>query len=206
MSTTRKSNHWLVVLLGAALVLVLGYQAVASRSQNAPPPVTAATVDLEKVFNNLDARGAEDQRLQTLFEQMQAEDKQRSAELQQLQDALEVEVPGTEKYQQAEERLVRKTLEYQAWVEFKQRQLDREKALVLQKLYNDIKQSLGEMAEQQGYDLILLDDSVKELAPGGEQSVNQQISARRVLYANPAIDITEDLIIRMNNAFSSASQ
>ena len=57
------------------------------------------------------------------------------------------------------------------------------------------------MAVESGYDIVFVDDSVVEMVTGTEVEVRRQISARRMLYANPEIDLTEELVTRMNEAF-----
>ena len=60
-----------------------------------------------------------------------------------------------------------------------------------------------------GYDFVLMDDTSAELAVNPESKVareiqvKQQMTARRSLYVNPAMDITDQLIQRMNNAFNA---
>jgi hypothetical protein len=56
------------------------------------------------------------------------------------------------------------------------------------------------MATSNGYDLVLVNDSLAEIPPGTEEELNRQISARRILFANPRIDLTDELIAYMNAA------
>ena len=62
------------------------------------------------------------------------------------------------------------------------------------------------MAESEGYDLVIVDDSKAPFTENPDARVSreghilQQIAVRRIMYANPMIDITQDLIVRMNNA------
>ena len=58
-------------------------------------------------------------------------------------------------------------------------------------------------------DLVLVDDSAGELGINPQSQLNretqitQQMVSRRVLYAGDAVDITDQLITRMNNAYQS---
>ena len=75
--------------------------------------------------------------------------------------------------------------------------------------YRKIKAETANLATAQGYDIVMLDDSAGELQIDRESrldrrtQIEQQILRRQLLYANPAIDITDDLIQRMNNAFKT---
>ncbi len=57
------------------------------------------------------------------------------------------------------------------------------------------------LAEQEGYALVVVDDSIVDFQSGTEADMMRQISARRMLYASPRVDITDALIMQMNNAF-----
>ena len=62
------------------------------------------------------------------------------------------------------------------------------------------------VAEAEGIDIVLVDDSGSEIRTENnaqvplQAQVIQQITTRRVLFAKNAIDITDQVIIRMNNA------
>ena len=62
-------------------------------------------------------------------------------------------------------------------------------------------------ARAEGYDeIVLVDDSASEIRTENNAQVSlqaqvlQQISTRRVLFAKNTIDITDQVIVRMNNA------
>lgn len=187
-----------------AAVLVLACAALGTgRAAAPPPPITAATVDLERLFEALEELASEQAHLQELGAAMDSENDTRQAELQRMDDELATLQAGTERYDELESQYIQKSIEYQAWIEFMRRQIDREKALVLEKVYGSVKQAVRDMAEQQGFDIVYLNDSLKPLQRGSEASIQQQISARRMLYTKPALDITEDLITRMNNAYAA---
>ena len=60
------------------------------------------------------------------------------------------------------------------------------------------------MSRANGYDIVLVDDTVAELPEDTtEAETMRQISARRMLYANPQVDISDELIVRMNQDFAS---
>ena len=56
------------------------------------------------------------------------------------------------------------------------------------------------MANEQGLDLILVDDSVVPI-PEDSKDILSQISSRRVLFAREQLDVTESLISKMNAEF-----
>jgi hypothetical protein len=63
------------------------------------------------------------------------------------------------------------------------------------------------MAEAEGYDMVVLNDSSddvpfdREVRVPAQIQILQQITNRKILYLKPTIDVTDDLIVRMNNEF-----
>ncbi|MHC4446333.1 MAG: OmpH/Skp family outer membrane protein, partial [Planctomycetota bacterium] len=179
---------------------------VAFRSPVEPrPPVpslgTVATVDLERVFSNLDEKVAADIRLQALADDLQKQSEAQTREIELLEQNLDLFPAGSEKYQEAEEKFLEATVKLQAYVEFGRRKIDFQKGATLNRLYMSIKGAARLLAERDGYAIVVVDDSIVELQSGTEAEMTRQISARRMLYASPRIDITDALIRQMNNAF-----
>jgi Skp family chaperone for outer membrane proteins len=191
-------------LLLALACGVFAYLAGAGRAA-APKEVVMASVDLEKVFDSLAERVAEDARLTALGEQRKAEDEAYKTQIRDMAAELENVPQGTPMYDTSERELVKKTIEYESWSNFTVRELDRERAIVLRKLYAKVKEELARLSGDAGYDVVVLNDSLNEIAPDTAANVTQQISARRFLYVNPTIDITNELIDRMNNRFNSSN-
>lgn len=203
--TRTTINVPLLVPVLLIAVLLLGYNAVANQ-QDTKRPAVVATVDLERLFENLNERAAEDARLQAMATNIEQEAEKRRNKIRGLDEELKIHPAGSEKAQQIQDELAMESIQYQAWIEFQRQSLEREKGLVMMKIYRSIKRSVQEMSEANGYDIVLLNDSLKDLQRGPEQGVVQQISARRMLYTNPTLDITNALLARMNNAFSTTPQ
>jgi len=161
-------------------------------------PAVIATVDLEQVFNSMSAKSDADKSLEALAAQLQSEQDALRGEIDRLREELGGLAPGTSAYQKKFETWQLKTLEYQAKVEHNKLQLDKKKGIALRNLYIKIKTEVRAMAQEKGIDIVMLDDSIVELEVGSEADVSRQISARRSLYCNPELDVTLELIDRMN--------
>jgi Skp family chaperone for outer membrane proteins len=204
----RSRSHFVVNSPVLALVLVafgvLAWQTSAGRWAAPESPAVIATVDLERVFEFLDKRADADRNLQNKAVALDAEKERRVNEIDQLRNDLKALAEGSDRHQELMDQLAFKTIEYEAWFEFELKRLDREKGIIKADIYRAVKEALRSFAEENHYDLVLLNDSLKEVPGGPDSAVTQQISARRMLYANPAIDITDDLIARMNNAWRAS--
>ena len=96
-------------------------------------------------------------------------------------------------------------LELEEWGSLKQLELDRERALMWKSIYMSIRKQTTNLAEAEGWDIVLVNDSLGEVKLGNEMNVSReqqvisQILNRRMIYASTATDITEQLIVRINN-------
>lgn len=206
MSSRRRLFNWPMALLAVAFVGVAGYQSLAIRNLEAMlNPAIVATVDLEQVFNNLDEREAADAELQELAERLQRQGDERSDEIDRLREDLEIYAEGTEEHQEMLTELAKTSHDYRAFVEFGRMRIDASKAVTLRQIYTSIKQSVRREAEAKGYDVVFVNDSLSPLPTADEEETSRQISARRMLYSSPQLDITQDIIDRMNAEFNAGN-
>lgn len=196
--------NWPVLILALAFVSFAGYQALALRELARLQPAVIATVDLERIFNNIDEREAADESLTQIANELQADIDARTAALEEMNEELEIYTPGTEEYQQVEAKLTMDSHELRAFVEWGHRRLEVKKASSLRRLYSSIKQSVEREAKENGYDVVFVNDSLQPVTPSDEAETRRQITARRMLYSNPQLDITQDIVSRMNREFSAA--
>lgn len=64
-------------------------------------------------------------------------------------------------------------------------------------MYNDIRVKIDEYARANGYDMILKTETGK-LETDSDESANQRIARRAVLFSNPNFDITNQIITELN--------
>lgn len=195
-----------IALLLTVIVAAVAYQGMAERQSASGPtqPSIIAAFDLEKTFNSLDEKKAADAALLKLAEDLQGGGTQQANDLKQQKEALEDLSRGSDKYSQLLEKLSQDSQYYQAYIEYCRVKIDIERARNMKRLYLTIRQAVDQMARENQYSVVFVDDSIAEIPPGNEEETNRQISARRMVYTSPEIDITDELINRMNKAFKDA--
>ena len=195
------------LLLMAVLIALLGYQSVANRTEADPAPQATtgsgkiATFDLEKTFNSLDQKKAADATLLAVAETMNAEGEAEHKKIKLMEAELEDHLEGTPKFKELLEKYSQASYQYRALLEFDKAKIDRERAKTLKRIYVDIRNAVAVMAQERGYDIVFVDDSINEIPAAGEEETNRQISARRMVYTSASVDITQELIAHMNKAF-----
>jgi Skp family chaperone for outer membrane proteins len=219
----RSSNRMLsraVVLLLLAVCLFVGYQAAGTRNMVASP-TSVAVVQLRKVMDGIQQRAVIDVRLKEMETTLLAEEQAHTEKVTALRDKLKtlvnndadraraLAIAQDKEYNDLTNELEVATLNYAAWQRSTLELVDLEKSLVVQELYRNVKDAIAVLAAAEGYQLVLIDDSQGELQTNPEAQMSreaqmfQQLSLRKVLYASPMIDITDDLIVRMNNNFNA---
>jgi Skp family chaperone for outer membrane proteins len=205
---TPYSSRPRVLLVAAALltgaVFLVGVQAVAMHAMPLLSPSVVTTVDLEKTFNGLEewsqAQADETKRISS----MQEEVNRRQETIATMEADLEDYPSGSDKYKEAVKKYTMEALELQGYVQFQQDRQQRRSQSVIFGLYEKIKLAAQGLADEQGYDIILVNDSVVAI-PENAENVIREISSRRVLFAREQMDITVQLIQSMNADHQAAT-
>jgi Skp family chaperone for outer membrane proteins len=215
ITMTIMKNTITIPAFGLILVLcsVVAYQAAGNRAAQQTParsPVVA-TVNLHAVLEGLEQRAEAAASLQQMGMQVMAESQRREEGINAMHNELEqlrqrnAGQPTDPAAQALEERIVLETLNFRRWQQLMSEKLDVETALLMMDLYRAIREAIAEMAGSERIDLVVLDDSQGELSINPEARVpretqiKQQILSRNVLYAGSTLDITSEVITRMNN-------
>ena len=200
----------LSVLIGLLLLAILSsWPAEATRFATGTPTVVV-TVDLQKVMDSLAERADLEAALNVQSQEILAERDRRQAEIEQLVKDLEDIVEGPDR-DRLQEEVDLKVLQEMAWLRFIQLEIDVEKALMLENLYRNMKLNAAELAKINKIELIIVDDSsgdfevVAGVQISRQEQIAEQISRRKILYRAQAIDITDDLIVRMNNEYAAST-
>jgi len=209
MRTDRIALLILVAVTVAALAGVRSADArrVAAEAHAAAlaaPPVSVATVDVAKVFDKLNENADWQIQIRTLATSYTEELRSRQAELEKLLKELET-LTDTAKRSELADDIAMRRLRLEEWARLKQGEVDRERSLMWQSMYRSIREESRKVAESEGYQLVLVDDSQTDVRPNREvkatleEQVKQQIASLRILYAAPTIDISDKVVIRINN-------
>ncbi|MCX5651713.1 MAG: OmpH family outer membrane protein [Planctomycetota bacterium] len=206
-----KSNTLAAFALGSA-VAIAAFFAGNAEARRIPamfaPPSAIGIVDMATVFDKLEESAEWDVKIKALEARAGEEMGRRKADLDALAKELEALSDGAEKDAKLDS-LRLKRLQAEQWAGFKELEVDRETSLKWQAVYRSVREGAKKLAEAEKYDLIVVDDSRVEIrtqraqnAPSLTQQAQSQISQLRVLYAGRTVDVTDKLIVQINNARS----
>lgn len=191
------------VLAALALVTVLAVHATRPRTADTAP-ARIATIDLEKVYNSIERFAAAQAKIKSTADGLETKVKAAESAVKSLEAELDSFQPGSDAHTAAIQKVQAAVGELKAVQEFARAKVEIERARALRDTYVAIKDASRRLAERDGYDYILLDDSLPEMDLKNATQTMQQISARRFLFASPKSDVTTALIGFMNDEWKAS--
>ncbi len=214
MSTwsSRLVSQTVLALPLAAAFVWAGSQALALRTAvdantaaMQAPPTAVAVVDIDKVMKENNANATWRTKFDALVAKAKTDEKARADKISALQESAKG-VTDVAQLEALRDTVGIKQLELQEWRKIKTMEVDRELSLMRQSMFRAVKTEAEKVAKSEGYQLVLIDDSNVEIGSSDQQNasremqVSAQISMTRILYVDKkAIDITERVIVRLNN-------
>lgn len=171
----------------------------------AAPPSAIGVVNMAVLFDRLNEAAEWDVKLKNLEAKFSNEVAARRVVLETMAKEIEQMPEGPDRETKLDAmRLSR--LQAESWGGMKELELDRERSLKWQAIYRAVREGAARLADSEKFDMIVVDDSKIEIqtqrakdAPPLEAQAKAQITQLRVLNAGKSIDVTEKLIVQINN-------
>jgi Skp family chaperone for outer membrane proteins len=149
------------------------------------------TADLEDEFD-------------ALRQQFKADRQRRQEEIERMVRALEEQFkPGTPDYETREKELLVKKAEFDLYSEREETALQKRFAQSLKTIFDDIRRMAGVVAEERGLDLVLVADQRPTEEIVNPSAMRQYIAMQRVIYHHPRLEITDEVIDRLNMGYKT---
>ena len=200
----------LTVALFAVILIGTDRSAPATAAFAQATPTSIATVDLTRLLNQLDEQRALQQDLQGLDRDLLEKLQLRKDAVAALQADLDTLEPGSSRFLERSGELLLAKMDAQAFAEYRMSTLDLQVALNLRKMYWKTNDAVKQLAIGR-FQLILYRDvltafrSQESSRLSRSAQVQQQIASRSMLHADPSLDLTDELIQHMNNAYKYAT-
>jgi Skp family chaperone for outer membrane proteins len=203
-----------VVLLAAVLAAAALLWTDLRGQATAPPPRAAATsapatcpvavLDVEEVITNyqraIDLRkGLENRRNALLLE-----DQKRKDAIAQIEATLRSLAEGSAEYVKQVNEMRRLAIDRDAFLRFETSLLESEHHRLLRALYEDVAKMAAIVAQQAGYKVVLYVDR-KLPKTNNSNELTAVLKDRKVVWADPSVDITETVLKRLNDALRTAT-
>ena len=199
------SSRTTSVIIGSSILIV---GALIARDNQAQTPAGAGAipigvVDLVKVFNDFEQtkalNGELDRYKRRLADERQKKEEQISVERETLQGF----APDSAEYRKRSQALKKIMIEYQAEMTVEREILKDEHRRWIERTYDTIIKRIAEVAKRRSLQLVL---TREELETGVDDAtvLQRQILNRKVVYNDPGLDVTDELLATLNDAFAKA--
>jgi Skp family chaperone for outer membrane proteins len=162
-----------------------------------------AVLDVAKAFEDYEMT----RDLESIFDQARQEAadeaKKRTADIEQRRKALAGFDPASDDFTRRESEVSRKESEFQVWSTDTERRLKNHHKRWLLKIYHNTRTVVADLAKERKIDIVLTYDQLTEDAPDSV-TLRQQILLQKVIYSSERIDLTAEVVARLNKAYQAA--
>lgn len=133
---------------------------------------------------------------------LRKEDTDKRDEINRLTAKLQQATPGSEAYGQTEKEVEAKKAEYDTWSRMKNQELINDEANMLRDIFHDIEQATQEYGRANRYTLIIKKDDLDLLRVRADD-LKLKLALRKVLYFDPAADVTDGVVKLLNEGYTA---
>ena len=186
----------LSVLIGV-IVLSFAYERSAAESKTDPSSLKIGIVNVKKIFQDSKKHAG-------YMEQAMAERQKIEAQLDKLAKEIEADKAGiktvkedSSEYMEMVKEILENQAKLQAQQEFYKRQVEIKDQRWTEQFYADILRATGEVAKEKGLDLVF-ENGEPELPATSAEGLMMAIRTHKLLYTGGCIDISGDVIARLD--------
>ncbi len=113
--------------------------------------------------------------------------------------------PGTDEFRARRKQVALMEAELQWFVESEGQKVEKGLADSLRSIFDDIHAVVREVAQEKGVEIVLASDKLPAESPDSPTQVRQHILLQKVLFWSPSLDLTEDVITKLNARYKTAT-
>ncbi|HEY8668130.1 MAG TPA: OmpH family outer membrane protein [Tepidisphaeraceae bacterium] len=194
--------------LSALLLVTLGLIVPAAQAQEAPAKIAVVNTakvleDMKETKDLMADMGKENDRLK-------AEDEVRRKKVQAFQserDSIKADQP---QYATKNEEFLKAAIEYEAWGKITQAAVQRDQKLKLKMLFDRIAVTVTEIAKAKGLDLVIVDQHTdvdeRSIDKVSTEQLRALLNQRNVLYVTSRLDISAEVLARLDEKYSTTGK
>lgn len=201
----RKEPHMRLHHLFPAVALFAALAASPACAEDAAQKV--ATVNPAGVFEKMEERNDAQKALNNALEDFKKKDADFKAKLNDLKSRRDQLDNKSKQFSDLNQQLMNDAIQYDTWTKISQANMQREQKQMLVTLFRQIQEAVGKVAVKRQLDIVLTDQKV-ELPDDpnvlGQMDINQLralINSQVVIYNGGKVDITQDVILLLNNEY-----
>ncbi|MBI4717834.1 MAG: OmpH family outer membrane protein [Planctomycetes bacterium] len=111
--------------------------------------------------------------------------------------------PGTDEFRERRKELAMLEAQLQYFIDSESKQVEQELADSLRSIFDDVQAVIREVAKEKGVDVVLAADRMPDASGENPTQVRQTIVLQKVLYWSPRVDLTADVVARLNAKYKA---
>jgi Skp family chaperone for outer membrane proteins len=203
---TRQLTVFMLLLTGAAALAWALFTPATSVAQAQGPSgqgIRIAVASTGKIFTGVKERTDIKARLDQQGRDLQGQEASKRQKLKDMQSELELIKPDAPQYEEKIDALTQATAEFKVWGESNQAKAARFEKQQTKMLFDKITVAIAEIAKEKGIDLVIAEPPTVNLDRMSSAELMQLMVQRQVLFANAGLDITADVIARMDQQYNA---
>lgn len=201
----KTSRIYLLVIVALLGTVVLLRHSGAEDYGSTTSQTRVAVCDVVQVFNNYVRANDLTAKLTEQTEAIKGEDEKRRKAIETLEMELEGLLKGSKEYQQRYNKMHRQRIEWQAWLKYEEDMARDEHHRLTSEMYVEIRKMIAQVGRQMGYQIVLYFKR-GEMESNNTTELRQQIELRKVLYADPGVDLTDTVLMRLNETYRASQE
>lgn len=191
------------VIVGTLVLRDLPAQTKPPAATEAPVSTRLAVVDVVKLFANYQRAKDLDMKMADHRRALKVEDEKRTKQIDSIDQELKELNPSSAEYEKRAGEMTRLGIERDTWMKYEESREMQERYRLTEDMYKDITKAVAEVAAKQGFHVVLnSDDTAAETKP----DIFRKIERKKVVYADPSLDITDAVLSRLNEAYKAAGK
>jgi Skp family chaperone for outer membrane proteins len=193
----RSSLMTWIAGVSCGLALFVSARTMLAQNKAAAPTGRIAVVNVVQILNDYQRQKDLIDEIGKYQEKLQTEEKQRRDKLDKLKADLDKMDPDEPTLVARMREMLAQQVDYKNWGELAQLNMAREFGVWTVRIYKDMTKITEELAKRDGYDLVLYKGDFQ--APSMDpDAIKEQVRSTHVLYASPAIDISQMVLDKLN--------
>lgn len=201
----RFSKVSVLIVVGVALSAAVLSHSLAQPAVKTATPTRVAVCDVVEIFNNYQRAKDLTATLNDRRKGIQAENDDRGKKIDDKQEEMKALKQGSKEYEARFNELQRMVLEREAWLKFQETLAIREHHRLTVDMYEEIQKMITALAKERSIQIVLFRDP-ENITSQNTAELLRQIGMRKVLYSDGSVDMTEDTLRRLNEAYRAAQR
>jgi Skp family chaperone for outer membrane proteins len=201
----RVSRVSVLIVVGVALSAAVLSHSLAQPAAKPATPTKVAVCDVVKIFNNYQRAKDLTTEVSERRKVIQSENDARGKKIDDKQKEMKALKKNSKEYESRFKELQLIILEREAWLKYQETLAVREHYRLTVEMCEEIQKMIATLAKERSIQIVLFRDAEKITSQNAAELL-RQIGMRKVLYSDSSVDMTEDALWRLNEAYRASQR